>query len=268
MVKEEKKNKKPRISIVIPSYNKKKYIGHTLQSIVYQNYPNLEVIIQDGGSTDGTLAIIKTFAKRYPDIFQWVSKKDKGQLDAINKGFNKASGDILAFINADDIYQPQAFKVVSDTFVKQPNLLWLAGRGKVINNKGIEIARLITIFKNILLSHATYSKLLITNFLNQPSVFITRRAYLKYGPFVGTGKFVMEYDLWLKLGKLQMPVNIDTTLSSFRMSKGNITSNDFKDLLSNDYRVVKKYTNNPFILFLHMILNNMRIIINKLLNYD
>ena len=87
--------KTPKISIVIPSFNKVDYIGSTLESIVSQDYSNLEVIIHDPGSTDGSLKVINSFVKKYPKIFKLYNEKDKGQLDAINKGLRKASGDIL-----------------------------------------------------------------------------------------------------------------------------------------------------------------------------
>src|SRR3990170_8361781 len=119
----------PKISIVIPSLNKVSFIKETLESIVTQNYPNLEVIIQDGGSTDGTLEIIKKYAKKYPDKINWESIKDKGQTDAINRGFKKASGRVLSYINADDLYENGALNKVGEYFSKNPKTLWLAGRG-------------------------------------------------------------------------------------------------------------------------------------------
>ncbi|MCL5409297.1 MAG: glycosyltransferase, partial [Patescibacteria group bacterium] len=95
----------PKISIIIPSYNKSKYLTYTLQSIIDQKYPNLEVLIQDGGSTDGSVEIIKKFAKSNRKIIKWVSKKDDGQVKAINQGLRKASGEVVTFINADDVYK-------------------------------------------------------------------------------------------------------------------------------------------------------------------
>src|SRR3989344_6933690 len=90
--------KYPKISIVIPSYNAVQYIEHTLRSILDQKYPSLEIIVQDGGSTDGTLNIIKKYAKKYPRILKFESKKDKGQADAINKGMKKTTGEIVTYI--------------------------------------------------------------------------------------------------------------------------------------------------------------------------
>src|SRR3990167_10909805 len=103
--------KPPKISVIIPSLNKAKFISQTLKSIFDQGCSGLEVIIQDGESSDGTLEIIKKFAGRYP--VKWESKEDKGQLDAINKGLSKATGEILTYINADDFYEEGVFKAVA-----------------------------------------------------------------------------------------------------------------------------------------------------------
>src|SRR3989304_8129508 len=123
----------PKISIVIPSFNKKDYIGFTLQSIIDQEYPNLEVIVRDGGSTDGTLEIIKKYAKKYPKVISWEVKKNEGQLGAINQGLTTATGDILTFLNADDVYQDAALRTVGEYFAKAPGTLWLAGKGHTID---------------------------------------------------------------------------------------------------------------------------------------
>ncbi|MGX5857992.1 glycosyltransferase family 2 protein [Dyadobacter jiangsuensis] len=103
----------PKISIVSPSYNQGEFIEDAIQSVIDQNYPNFEHIIIDGGSTDETIDILK----KYPHLI-WVSEKDKGQSDAINKGFKRASGDIIGWLNTDDYYLPNAFKLVAENFSK------------------------------------------------------------------------------------------------------------------------------------------------------
>lgn len=253
----------PKISVVIPSYNKVRFVTGTLDSIFSQKYTNLEVIIQDGGSTDGTLEIIRKYAKKYPAVIKWESKKDKGQLDAVNKGMQKATGEILSFINADDEYKPGAFASVADAYIKNPAALWFAGRGVMIDEKDIEIAKPITRYKNLLLGINNYSQLLMTNYLMQPSVFFTRSSFEKYGPFSGTEDFITEYELWLKLGKKGMPVIINIILSEFRIEPTTKTKRLFKDLLNEDAKIVRKYTGNPFILGLHDLNNLGRVIIGK-----
>jgi glycosyltransferase involved in cell wall biosynthesis len=260
---ENQQNKHPLISIIIPSFNKDEYIGDTLTSIIKQNYPKLEVIIQDGGSTDQSVNIIKKFASKYKYI-KWESKKDKGQLDAINKGMKKARGEILAYINADDVYEKNAFNEVSKVFLNNPAILWLVGKGRVINDKGIEIAKPVTQFKNLLLKINKYNLLLVTNYLMQPSVFISRKAYDKYGSFTGVSSFITEYEMWLKIGVKQMPYVCDKYLSSFRLASGSITSSDFKHLLNEDVKVVEKYTKNPILIFMHLLTNIGRLFVIKI----
>jgi len=253
----------PKISIVIPSYNKAKYIGATLKSIFNQNYQNLEVIIQDGGSTDGTVDIIKEFAKKHKII--WVSKKDKGQLDAINKGLKKTTGDILTYLNADDVYNPLALNKVVAGFGAHPKALWLVGAGNVIDDGGKVISKLTTSYKNFLLSINKYPFLLMVNYLTQPSVFLTKKSYKEYGPFVGRKEYVLEYDFWLKLGRVEMPQVLPNLISSFRISGTNISAVSYQSLLADDYNIVKKYTTNKFILFVHKLNNWGRVLIINLL---
>ncbi|MDO8573436.1 MAG: glycosyltransferase family 2 protein [Candidatus Daviesbacteria bacterium] len=249
----------PKISIVIPSFNKASYMEATLCSIVDQNYPNLEVIIQDGGSGDGTVEIIKKYANKYPGIFAWESKKDKGQVDAINKGLNKATGEILNFINADDIYKKDALIEIGRYFKDNSDALWMTGYGDITDKDGKVILRLITIYKNFLLNLNKYSLLLIVNFITQPSTFLSRKAYRQFGPFTGTRDYVMEYDLWLKLGKIQMPKVFQKTLSSFRLTNDNISSTSAKELLKIDNKITTKYTSNGLLLALHKLHNLGRI---------
>src|SRR3990167_3661992 len=170
-------SKYPLISIVIPSLNKAEYIKQTLDSIFTQRYPNLEVIIQDGGSKDQTKNIVTSYIKMYPQI-AWVSKKDNGQVDAINKGLKKAKGDILTYINADDIYLNNSLFEVAQSYQKYPESLWLVGKGVVINkdgeiNSSFFVKQIVGRYKDLLLKLNSYNLLLILNYFMQPSVFIT-----------------------------------------------------------------------------------------------
>jgi glycosyltransferase involved in cell wall biosynthesis len=113
---------KPLISIVTPSFNQAQFIEATIESILSQNYPNLEYIIIDGGSTDGSIDIIKKYEKH---LSFWCSEPDAGQYDAINKGFSHSTGEIMAWLNSDDMYLPWTFKTVSDIMTNLPQIDWM-----------------------------------------------------------------------------------------------------------------------------------------------
>ncbi len=258
----------PLISVVIPSYNKVKYIKKTLDSIVNQNYKNFEVIIQDGGSNDGTFDIIKKYARKYSSLIRYESKKDGGQLDAINTGLKKAKGDIVTFINADDVYTAGALESVSAHFIENSDALWFAGKCRIVNDRSTEIAKFWTFCKNLLLRINSYFLLLFTsNYMSQPSVFIAKKAYLKYGPFIGNNKFVYEYDLWLKIGKNKMPIIINKYLSEFRISVDNISSVSYNDLFEFDLQVVANNTKNPIFILTHRFNNYLRVLTRKVISY-
>lgn len=249
----------PKISVTIPSYNKADYIFQTLESIINQDYPNLEVIIQDGGSTDKSVGIIKKFAGQYPGIIQWTSGKDGGQVEAINAGLKKSTGEILTYINADDVLSKDALKMVGQVYLQDPEVLWITGYGNIIDGQGKVTSSFVTKYKNILLDINNYQMLLAVNSITQPATFITREAYQKYGPFTGTKRYVMEYELWLKLGRVKMPKVIKKNLASFRLTMDNISATSFKELLSLDYQIAKAHSKNFIILAFHLLNNWGRI---------
>ena len=114
----------PRISIVTPSFNQAQYLDETIRSVLDQGYPNLEYMINDGGSKDGSVDIIRKYESH---LAYWVSEKDRGQVHAINKGLEQASGDIFGFINSDDLYLPGALAAVADHFETHTDCQWVCG---------------------------------------------------------------------------------------------------------------------------------------------
>ncbi len=119
----------PKISIITPSWNQGPFIERTIRSVLEQGYPNLEYIVMDGGSTDGTIDILR----KYEGRLTWVSDKDKGQADAINKGITRSTGDIIAYLNSDDIYETGALRKAADHFSAHPDDRWLTGQCRIID---------------------------------------------------------------------------------------------------------------------------------------
>ena len=167
-----------KISIVTPSLNQGQFIERTILSVLSQTGAfDLEHIIVDGGSEDDSLSIIR----RYEDRLRWVSEKDRGQSDAINKGFQMASGDILGWLNSDDTYIHGTLATVAQAYREEP-FEWCFGNCKNINERDREIRKLITRYKIFESKRYSYRRLLSKDFISQPAVFFTRHVYQEVGP--------------------------------------------------------------------------------------
>ena len=242
-------NKYPKISIITPSYNQALFIRKTIESILNQNYPNLEYIIIDGGSTDGTISILK----KYGSKITWKSEKDKGQTNAINKGFKMATGDILAYINSDDVYEKGAFFKVADYFQKNPKIWWTDGKCKIINEDDKEIRQWITAYKNYFLKRYSYNMLLVLDYISPPAVFWRREVMDEFGLFDESQYYEMDYEYWLRIGKKYKQGFINDYLADFRIHTQSKTGQHFVRHYWQEFIVAKKYTQNPILLSLHLI---------------
>jgi glycosyltransferase involved in cell wall biosynthesis len=210
----------PRISIVTPSLNQGDFIEKTIQSVLSQEYPNLEYIIIDGGSTDGTLSILS----KYSGQIKFINEKDQGQTDAINKGLRLTNGDILSYLNADDILLAGSLKEVGSIFKKHTDVQWLTGRCKIIDEHGREVRGAIYHYKNLLLHSSSYLLLLITNYISQPATFWRRELLSRCGLFDPNLNWVMDYDYWLRIWKESSPYIYHSDLAGFRIQRNSKTT--------------------------------------------
>jgi len=181
----------PRVSIVTPSYNQGQFIEETIRSVLLQGYPDLEYIIIDGGSTDGSVDIIR----KYEDwLACWVSEPDKGQSDAINKGFARARGDIFAWLNSDDTYEPGAISMAAQYLIEHPNVGMIYSDCNFIDETSRVIGRHRT-------GHFDLNELLRGyNHIPQQATFFRREVWQKAGPLDITLHYAMDYDLWIRIG--------------------------------------------------------------------
>jgi glycosyltransferase involved in cell wall biosynthesis len=183
--------KPPLVSIVTPSYNQAAFLEQTLSSVICQRYPNLEYLVVDGGSTDGSIEIIKKHEK---EISWWVSEKDKGQAEAINKGFQRAGGEIIGWLNSDDIYQPGIFQEVVDVFGSVPSLALVYGDVKAIDETG-------GLINHIRYGEWSLGDLMEFNIIGQPAVFFRREALLKAGFLDPAYHLLLDHHLWLRIAQ-------------------------------------------------------------------
>jgi glycosyltransferase involved in cell wall biosynthesis len=228
-----------KISIVTPSYNQGAFIGQTIQSILSQGIDDLEFIVADGGSTDGTLEILK----QHEGKVTWFSEPDRGMADAINKGIARATGDIIGWLNTDDIYLDGTLNFVKDYFSEHPDCQWLCGKCRIIDKNGREIWKYATWYKNLFLKKFSYRNLLRENFISQPAVFFRKDLIGKVGPLNTGLRFAMDYDLWLRFGKVAPAHFTGRYLSLFRRHGESKSVNDFKEQFLEQYRVA--LSNNP-----------------------
>src|SRR5665648_1202204 len=187
----------PKISVITPTLNHAQFIEDTIRSVLSQNYPNLEYIVIDGGSTDGTQDILK----RYNDSISWISEPDKGQVDAINKGFARATGEVIAYLNSDDIYLPNTLLTVGEAFLAAPEVQIITGKCNNIDIEGKTIRPIITSYKNILLGFRNDKILKIVNYISQPATFWRINLLDSVGYFNSDYRYAMDYDYWLRVSQ-------------------------------------------------------------------
>ncbi len=205
----------PLVSIVTPSFNMEAYLPRTIESVLSQNYPNIEYIVMDGGSTDSTLEILKS----YGDRLLYFSEPDKGPSDAVHKGFQHAHGDIFAWLGADDLYLPGAVRTGVEALMARPEIDVIYGEGNWIDEHGAVISRYPTL-------PFDPKDLEWDCFICQPASFMRAAAYRRCGldPDVN---FSFDYDLWIRMAQQGIRFEmIPQYLAGSRMHQGAKTINE------------------------------------------
>jgi glycosyltransferase involved in cell wall biosynthesis len=197
----------PRISIITPSFNQVDFIEKTLVSVLSQGYPNLEYIVMDGGSTDGTVEVIKRYSSQ---LTYWVSAQDGGQADAIRRGFELSEGEIMGYVNSDDLLLSGSLEHVALQFQQHPEANFLAGGFSDINEHG-----------HVTWCHwpvtPTFERLMLAGFyVGQPACYWTRKAYKRAGGIDTNFRFAMDHDLFLRILQNDRAIATNRLLACFR----------------------------------------------------
>ena len=187
-----------KISIVTPCFNSARFIEATIRSVINQSHDNIEYIIIDGGSTDGTVDIIRKYEDR---LAFWVSEPDDGMYDAVNKGFDHATGEIMAWLNSDDIYLPDALATVSKAFEKQRDVEWLHGRDVRIDESGSVVRKNMRFWLYQQADLAAGLHGLGGRFVDQHCCFWRKNLWLTQGPVASNLRYAGDYALWVEFAK-------------------------------------------------------------------
>lgn len=220
-------NPYPKISVVTPSYNQGDFLETTIRSVLDQNYPNLEYIIIDGGSTDQSVEIIKKFDNK---LSYWVSEKDKGLYDGVQKGFDRSTGDIMCWINSDDILHKNSLFAVAEIFTTFKEVNWLVGAANYIDEKD----------RLVFASRAeNWSRLRFLSgdfkYIHQESSFWTRTLWEKSGGYIDNSlQLAGDMELWLRFFRFEKCYCTFALLGSHRSRSGNQKSLDQKEEYDNE----------------------------------
>ena len=200
--------KLPKVSIITPSFNQGQFLEASIRSVLGQDYPNIEYIVVDGGSKDNSVEVIKKYQDR---LVWWVSEKDKGHADALNKGFARATGEILAWLNSDDIYFPSAVSEAVAILQSRPEVGMVYGDADLIDDSGETVGQFGS-------KQTSYRQMLRGSVhIPQATTFFRTDVWKKVGPLDLSLFFSFDYDLWVRIAKVSQVLYVPKRWAKFRI---------------------------------------------------
>ena len=225
-------NTVPRVSVIMPSYNQATYIERSILSVLNQNYPNLEFIIIDGGSTDGSVDIIRKYEEY---LYYWVSEKDRGQTHAINKGLKVATGELMGFQNSDDIYMPKAFEQIAEAYAKHPSAGVIYGDFFHVDERDNILD------EQVLIKACCWIQVFHGPQIHNQAAFWKRWVYEKVGPLNESLRFDMDYEYFCRILCYAIPtVHLKLHIGGFRHHDKTKTST-LKHISKKELKEVSEY---------------------------
>jgi glycosyltransferase involved in cell wall biosynthesis len=232
-----------RISVVTPSFNQARFIRRTIDSVLDQQGDfELDYRVIDGGSTDGTLDILAS----YGDRLQWITEPDNGQVDAINKGLRAATGDIVGWINSDDVLVPGALARVAESFARNPAVEWVHGRCAIIDEHDREVRKWVSAYKHFRSRHHSFENLLTENYVSQMTAFWRRSVHDVIGYLDPAVRLAFDYDFFLRLAVRSAPVFIDEPIGCFRWYADSKSGAGFVAQMRETNELARRYRSNPW----------------------
>jgi glycosyltransferase involved in cell wall biosynthesis len=223
----------PRIALVTPVRNSAKYIEQTIRSVLAQGYPNLDYFVVDGGSTDGTVEIIRKYEK---EISGWISEPDKGMYDAINKGFARTSGEIMGWISATDMLHIGGLSVVGSVFGTFSEVEWIMGRPTTFNGGGMTVE---------VLGHTRWSRYrFLTDanvFIQQESTFWRRSLWEKAGGYADASRrLASDFELWVRFFRHAKLYPVDALIGGYRVHEASLGLEEMEECLRIHEEIIKE----------------------------
>ncbi len=227
-----------RISVVTPSLGQGRYLERTLRSVLDQRGDfELEYRVQDGGSTDGTLEVLR----RYQDRLAWRSEPDGGQAEAVNRALRAATGEVIGWVNSDDLLRPGALDRVARVFRERPDVLWVHGGCDIVDEEDRPIRRWVAAYKDRRCRRFSRRALLLENFVSQMTVFWRRELLERAGYLDESLRYTFDYDLWLRFAALGDPVYLPEPLAAFRWYRESKSGAQFERQFEEDHRVFLRH---------------------------
>ena len=227
-----------RLSLITPTLNQGRFLRQTIESVLGQQGAfELDYRVIDGGSTDDTRAILKAYRGR----LTYISQPDRGQVDAINQGLALSTGEIVGWLNSDDLLLAGALERIVEAFGARPEVEWVHGRCSIIDESGREIQRWISRYKHARSRRHSWERLLLENYVSQPTAFWRRRVWPEVGPLDDSVPLAFDYDLWLRLARRGDPVYIEAPMAAFRRHALSKSGQGYAEMFRQEVRVAHRH---------------------------